>query len=217
MTDVGTAGFFASLRMTDLLRGLAIGFAIAAPVGPIGVLCIRRTLAHGRLSGLLSGLGAATADALYGAVAGFGLTAVSHFLIAQQQLLRAAGGAFLIYLGVRTFLTSSADKEPAPDSKGLLAAYASTLLLTLANPVTIISFAAVFAGLGIGARAGGYGSAAMLVLGVFLGSALWWVVLSTGVGVSRRHFRAAGLRWANRVAGIVLFVFGVAALASLVR
>ncbi len=200
-----------------LLRGLATGFAIAAPVGPIGVLCIRRTLAHGRLSGLLSGLGAATADAMYGAVAGFGLTAVSHFLIAQQHLLRAAGGAFLIYLGVRTFVTSGADKEPAPDSKGLLAAYASTLVLTLANPVTIISFAAVFAGLGIGATAGGYGSAAMLVLGVFLGSALWWVVLSTGVGVSRRHFRAAGLRLANRVAGIVLFVFGAAAVSSLVR
>ena len=203
------------MEILFLLRGLAIGFAIAAPVGPIGVLCIRRTLAHGRLSGLVSGLGAATADALYGAVAGFGLTAVSHFLITHQHLLRAAGGAFLIYLGVRTFLTPGAEKEPAPDSKGLLAAYASTLLLTLANPVTIISFAAVFAGLGIGATAGGYGSAAMLVLGVFLGSALWWVILSTGVGVSRRHFRASGLRWANRVGGAVLFAFGVAAVATL--
>jgi threonine/homoserine/homoserine lactone efflux protein len=205
------------MDLAFLLRGLAIGFSIAAPVGPIGVLCIRRTLAHGRLVGLLSGLGAASADAVYGCVAAFGLTSVSAFLISHQTLLRTVGGAFLIYLGARTFRTPPAEDAGGKNGKGLAGAYASTFLLTLANPITILSFAAIFAGLGIGATEPDYGSAAWLVLGVFLGSAAWWVILSTGVGVSRERFRASGLRWANRGAGVVLFAFGAAALASLAR
>jgi len=200
-----------------LLRGLAIGFCIAAPVGPIGVLCVRRTLARGRLVGLLSGLGAATADAVYGCVAAFGLTSVSAFLISHQMLLRTVGGAFLIYLGARTFRAPPVENAGGKDGKGLAGAYASTFLLTLANPITIMSFAAIFAGLGIGGTGPDYGSAALLVLGVFVGSAAWWVILSTGVGVSRDRFSASGLRWANRVAGVALFAFGAAALASLAR
>ena len=208
-----------------LLRGLAIGFSIAAPVGPIGVLCIRRTLAHGRLVGLLSGLGAATADAVYGCIAAFGLTSVSAFMLSHQVLLRAAGGAFLIYLAVRTFMSPATrdngrsemlDRPARPGSSppALLSAYASTFAHTHANPVTIMACAANFAGLGVGASVGHYGSAALLVLGVFLGSAAWWVILSTGVGVSRDRFSASGLGWANRVAGVVLFAFGVAAVVS---
>jgi len=200
-----------------LARGLVIGFAIAAPVGPIGVLCIRRTLARGRLSGLVSGLGAATADAVYGGVAGFGLTAVSHLLVSQQHLLRGAGGAFLFYLGVRTFIAPVAERQAAVSGKGLLAAYASTFALTLTNPVTILSFVAVFAGLGVGEAGGSYAAAALLVLGVFCGSALWWLILSMGVGLSRERFGPAGLRWANRIAGVVLVCFGATALGSLVR
>jgi threonine/homoserine/homoserine lactone efflux protein len=202
------------MHIVFLLRGLAIGFAIAAPVGPIGVLCIRRTLAQGRLSGLVSGLGAATADAVYGCVAGLGLTAGSHFLISQQHLLRGAGGAFLLYLGVRTFVAPVADREAAASSKGLLSAYASTFALTLTNPMTILSFAAVFAGLGIGEAGGSYSAAVLLVLGVFCGSAFWWVMLSAGVGWSRSRFSPSGLRWANRAAGLVLAGFGAAALVS---
>src|SRR5881409_981452 len=135
------------------VRGVAIGFSIAAPVGPIGVLCIRRTLAEGRLCGFASGLGAATADAVYGCVAGFGLTAVSNLLVSQQTWLRLIGGLFLCYLGVKSFFAGPAQTAAAPKSGALAGAYASTFLLTLTNPMTILSFAAVFAGLGLGGGA----------------------------------------------------------------
>src|SRR6266566_8617346 len=132
------------------LRGVAIGFSIAAPVGPIGVLCIRRTLAEGRGCGFASGLGAATADAVYGCVAGFGLTSVSNLLVSQQTWLRLIGGLFLCYLGVKSFFARQARSAAASKSGALTGAYASTFLLTLTNPMTILSFAAVFAGLGLG-------------------------------------------------------------------
>jgi threonine/homoserine/homoserine lactone efflux protein len=216
-----------------LLKGLAIGFAIAAPVGPIGVLCIRRTLADGRLAGLVSGLGAATADALYGCVAAFGLTAVSSFLISQQTWLRLLGGLFLRYLGVRTLLAAPAEKpaiatgrrvrrrttaEGRPigsPGRGLLAAYTSTFALTVANPATILSFAAIFAGLGAGITSRSYASAALLVSGVFLGSALWWLLLSGGVSLFRSRLQTRGLRWVNRISGAVITAFGVLSLLSI--
>src|SRR5512147_1604480 len=121
-------------------RGLVVGFSIAAPVGPIGVLCIRRTLANGRISGLVTGLGAATADGMYGCVAGFGLTFISGILIDQQMWLRLFGGLFLCYLGVKTLLSRPAEQEAKAAGTGLLGSYASTFLLTLTNPMTIISF-----------------------------------------------------------------------------
>jgi threonine/homoserine/homoserine lactone efflux protein len=199
------------------LRGLIIGFSIAAPVGPIGVLCIRRTLAAGRLCGFVSGMGAASADAVYGCIAGFGLTAVSGLLVSQQTGLRLVGGLFLCYLGVRTFL--SRPVQEAADSSGgaLVGAYASTFLLTLTNPMTILSFAAVFAGLGLGARAANYTAAAFLVLGVFLGSAAWWLLLSGGIGLFRGKLNPDHLRWVNRISGIVIAGFGLACLAGLRR
>ena len=199
-----------------LLRGLIIGFSIAAPVGPIGVLCIRRTLADGRAVGFAAGLGAATADALYGAVAGFGLTVVSTALVGQQGWLRLIGGAFLCWLGARTFLARPAEAAAqAAGGAGLLGAYASTLVLTLTNPMTILSFAAVFAGLGLGAAGGGYGAAAVLVLGVFAGSALWWLALSGAVGLLRHRVTPRGLRWVNRASGTIIAGFGLLALLSL--
>lgn len=192
-----------------------IGFSIAAPVGPIGLLCIRRTLAEGRGVGLATGLGAATADAVYGAVAGFGLTAVSGVLLGGRVWLRLAGGVFLCYLGARTFRSRPAAGPPEARGRGLAGAYASTLGLTLTNPTTILSFAAIFAGFGAG-RAG-YLGASVLVLGVFLGSALWWLVLSGGVALLRPRFRPAALVWVNRLSGALIAAFGVAALASLAR
>lgn len=207
--------------MIDIfVRGLALGFAIAAPVGPIGVLCIRRTLAEGRLAGLVSGLGAATADALYGFIAAFGLTFISSLLISYQTAIRLVGGLFLLYLGSKTLVAPVAE-QPAADlaasssPRGLLANYGSTLALTLTNPMTILSFAAVFAGLGVGAASGDYASAAVLVLGVFLGSAFWWLALSAAVSLLRSRVTARGLRWVNRVSGVIILGFGVAALASL--
>ena len=199
-------------------RGVAIGLAIAAPVGPIGVLCIRRTLAEGRLAGFVTGLGAATADTAYGAVAAFGLTAVSAFLVSQQDWLRLIGGAFLLYLGIRTFLTRPMPQTAVRDDKSsrtLAGDYASTFLLTITNPLTIISFAAVFAGLGLGSGYDDLGSALLLVAGVFTGSALWWLLLSGGVSLLRGRITENGLRWVNRVSGVIITVFGVVALASL--
>jgi threonine/homoserine/homoserine lactone efflux protein len=202
------------LGLETLLRGLLIGFSIAAPVGPIGVLCIRRTLADGRATGLAVGLGAATADAVYGAIAGFGLTAISSLLVRQQGILRLVGGLFLCYLGVRTFLASPArDAARAGGAgPGLLGAFTSTFGLTLANPATILSFVAVFAGLGI-AGAGSWREATVLVAGVFLGSAFWWLLLSGVVGALRSRLDLRALRWINRLSGLVLLGFGIAALA----
>ncbi len=199
------------------LRGLLLGFAIAAPVGPIGVLCIRRTLAQGLLAGLVSGLGAATADAFYGFVAAFGLTFISSFLIEQQSWIRLIGGLFLGYLGTRTFSAPVAEEAATSAGNGLVAAYSSTLFLTLTNPLTILSFAAVFAGLGVGAAAGDYGAAVATVLGVFSGSALWWLALSAGVSLFRSRFTPRAMRWVNRISGVVILGFGVAALLSLLR
>jgi threonine/homoserine/homoserine lactone efflux protein len=199
------------------LRGLIIGFSIAAPVGPIGVLCIRRTLAEGRASGFISGLGAATADAIYGCIAGFGLTFISSFLISQQLWFRVIGGTFLCYLGIKTLLARPAEKAASAKGYGLAGAYASTFLLTLTNPMTILSFAAIFAGLGVGSTGGNYVFAGLLVLGVFLGSAAWWLILSGVVGVFRTKFDISRLRWVNRISGIIITGFGVLAFLSLIR
>jgi threonine/homoserine/homoserine lactone efflux protein len=194
-----------------LLKGLVIGISIAAPVGPIGVLCIRRSLRDGLWAGFMAGLGAATADAAYGCVAGFGLTAVSGLLVSRRLWLGVIGGAFLCFLGAHTFL-SKPSPQPAPEGGGRsLAAYGSTFLLTLANPATILSFAAVFAAFGIGASAG-YLAAGSLVLGVFLGSASWWLILSGSVSAVRSRVSPGWMRAVNRVSGATLFAFGLYAL-----
>ena len=198
-----------------LLRGVIIGFSIATPVGPIGVLCIRRTLAEGHASGLISGLGAATADAIYGCIAGFGLTLISSFLISQQVWLRLVGGSFLCFLGLRTFLSKPVEQAALVKGRGLVGSYASTFFLTITNPMTILSFAAIFAGLGVGGASVSHVSAALLVLGVFVGSALWWFILSGVANVFRAEFSHDKLKWINRVSGIIIMAFGVIALLSL--
>jgi threonine/homoserine/homoserine lactone efflux protein len=193
------------------VRGLVIGFSIAAPVGPIGILCIRRTLADGRAAGFLSGLGAATADALYGCVAGFGLTVISGFLVGQRFWIQLIGGVFLLALGTRTLRSAPADRAAAASGAGLTASYASTLLLTLTNPMTILSFAGIFAALGVADTGGDLSAAALLVLGVFLGSAAWWLLLSGGVGLLREKVSAGMLGWTNRLSGVILMAFGIVA------
>jgi threonine/homoserine/homoserine lactone efflux protein len=210
------------VNMGLFLEGIVMGFAIAAPVGPIGVLCIRRTLAEGRVSGFVSGLGAATADAVYGAVAALGLAFVTEFLMGGEAWLRIVGGAFLIFLGVRTFLAHPAERAAPAGRSGLLGNYASTFLLTLTNPTTILSFAAIFAGLGAGDADGDAFSAMLLVPGVFLGSAMWWFVLSGTTALFLRYERfsapiqsKAGLRWVNGVSGTIIAGFGVLALLGL--
>ncbi len=203
-----------------LLRGLVIGFSIAAPVGPIGVLCIRRTLAEGRAYGLASGLGAASADGFYGLIAALGLTLVADFLRQQQVWLGLIGGGYLLYLGVKTFgampVETAADAgERGAPQRGLIGAYASTLFLTLTNPLTIFAFAAIFAGVGAAVGAGS-GGALLVVAGVFAGSCAWWLILVTFTGLFRARLGPIGLRWINRLSGIVIAGFGVAVLYGLI-
>ena len=206
-----------SLDLSLLAKGLIIGFSIAAPVGPIGVLCIRRTRAEGRISGFVSGMGAATADALYGCIAGFGVTVVSNVLIGHQGWLRLVGGLFLLVLGVKTFLSQPSEAPSKATGKGLAGAYASTFVLTLTNPVTILAFAANFAGLGLGNTERGYHDGMLLVSGVFLGSAIWWLFLSNGVGLFRAWFNGPRLRWVNRFSGGIIAGFGFLAFVSLLQ
>lgn len=200
------------MDVTLVVRGFLLGFAIAAPVGPIGLLCIQRTLSQGQLVGLASGLGAATADAFYGTVAAFGLTLVSGFLIEQQFWLALAGGLFLCYLGVRTLLAIPAERAAAGEAQGIGAAYLSTFLLTVTNPMTILAFVAIFAGAGLATAGGDTGAAGLLVMGVFLGSAAWWLLLSGGVALLRSRISTGVLLWVNRAAGAILVVFGVLAI-----
>ena len=201
-----------------LLKGTVLGFSIAAPVGPIGVLCIRRSLGEGRLAGFLSGLGAATADAIYGAIAALGLTAISSLLLGAKFWLALLGGLFLLYLGVRTLLAKpkprtevEVDASAAPGRTGLWAAFFSTLGLTLTNPMTILAFTAMFAGMG---PSGAPGS---LVLGVFLGSAAWWWILSALADRFRKLLGGTGLLWVNRVSGCVIAGFGLLAIAGAIK
>lgn len=197
-----------------LIKGLILGFSIAAPVGPIGVLCIRRTLSRGMLNGFLSGTGAATADGIYGCIAAFGVTAVSSLLLEHQFYLRLAGGVFLLYLGLTTFRSLPAESSAKAEGGGLLGAYVSVFFLTLTNPMTIMSFAGVFAGLGIGATGGDYSLAGLLVLGVFTGSMLWWLTLSGTVNLLRAKFDRKRLVWVNRLSGAMICGFGVVSLLS---
>jgi threonine/homoserine/homoserine lactone efflux protein len=198
---------------TLLLRGYVLGLTIAAAVGPISLLCIRRTLAEGRLVGFVSGLGVATADATYGAVAAFGLTAITGLLVDWHRALGIVGGVFLLYLAWTTFRAVPGEAATTTDRRGgLLGAYLSTLGLTLTNPMTILSFGALFLGLGI--TGGDAAGATLLTLGVWLGSATWWVILTTVVGAFRSRITPAGLRRVNIVSGLLIGAFAVVALAS---
>ncbi len=203
------------MDLTLFWRGVLIGFAIAAPVGPIGLLCIQRTLQDGRKFGFVSGLGAASADGIYGAIAGFGLTFISGFLVAQQMWLALIGGLFLCYLGVRTFLSEPATKVVYARRGSLFKAYAATFLLTLTNPITILSFIAIFAGLGLASAERSYLEAISLVAGVFLGSVSWWLLLSGGVSLLRDRFNDQAMQWVNRLAGLIIGGFGLYTLLSL--
>ena len=208
-----------SMDITVFLKGLIIGFVIAAPLGPIGILCARRTLTHGRKAGFFSGMGASTADVLYGFIAAFGLTFISSFLYSYQFWLRLAGGTILCFLGVKTF------REKPQEQNGALSLlkkkqrhagmYTSTFFLTLTNPMTILSLAAVFAGLGITGTRGSVLSAAVLILGVFLGSVLWWLFLIGVFSVFKRRFKRHELQWINRIAGLIITGSGALALVSL--
>jgi threonine/homoserine/homoserine lactone efflux protein len=205
------------MDVSFFLRGVLIGLSIAATVGPMFVLCVQRTLQKGYLYGLLSGLGIATADGIYGSIAGFGLTAITTFLVHQQTWIRLIGGLFLLYLGIRTLFIKPTTQAASAQGGNLLGTYLSTLALTLTNPTTILSFTAIFMGLGIGSggTGGNYTAALLVVLGVFLGSIGWWLILTSSISVLRQKFRLRWLRWLNRCSGTIIIIFGLVALLSI--
>jgi threonine/homoserine/homoserine lactone efflux protein len=200
-----------------LLKGIAVGIAIALPVGPVGVLCVRRTIFEGRLVGLVSGLGAVCADTVFGIIAGFSLTVVKNVLLDYQNWLRGGGGLFLIYLGVSALLKHVVRTEAQEASaETLFGAYFSTFALTISNPVTILAFLGIFAAVGFTGAEATLGRAGMLVAGVLLGSLVWWVGLCLGAGLFRKSFDEGHLMWMNRISGSVLTLSGIGLIISLV-
>jgi len=193
------------------LRALVVGFTIAAAVGPISLLTIRRTIAHGRVYGLASGLGVATADASYAGIAAFGLTAVTSVLVSGRVALALVGGAIIVILGIRTMRMRPAEVAPDAERPGLVGAYLSIYALTMTNPMTILAFASVFAGLGFAVGAS-FADAAVITVAVWIGSSLWWLLLTSVVGSVRGRVSTSALTWVNRVAGGALVAFGIAAI-----
>ena len=197
------------------LKGLGIGFVIAAMVGPISLLCIRSTLTQGQIVGLAIGLGAALADAAFGLIAGFGLTYLSNFLLAHQKFIRFAGGLFLIYLGLKTFFEKPDTEIAKVNGKGFFSLTVGTFILTLTNPLTILSFMGIFAGLGFTEENTNYAAALLLVFGVFLGSMIWWIILTSFLRLFHAKMNQSTIIFINKCSGALIAGFGVLSMASL--
>jgi threonine/homoserine/homoserine lactone efflux protein len=198
-----------------LLRGFVLGFAVAASPGPIFFLCVRRTLVQGRLYGLFSGFGVATADGFYAAIATFGVAALTTAFVSGRRPLALIGGAVLVALGVRIMLDRARGPQPLPPpgARGLARAYASTVGLTITNPATILSFAALAATLGLG-TGGSFARPALVVAGVLAGSATWWCILAVGVSILRARVTPAVVSGISTFSGFAIAVLGLVALYS---
>jgi threonine/homoserine/homoserine lactone efflux protein len=197
------------MDVTLLSKGFAVGFIVAIPVGPVGLLCTQRTLSHGRMHGLISGLGAATADVIYASLAAFGLTIVSNFLVAQRLWFRLFGGSFLCLLGIRIFLSKPAPTGSLAEKLRHFSNYTSTLLITLSNPMSILVSAGLFAGLGLAGLGADWGKAIQLVGGVFLGSMFWWITLSAFVGIFHKQVGDSTIALLARIFGSIIASFGI--------
>lgn len=199
-----------------LISGLIIGFSIAAPVGPIGLLCIQRTIASGQRSGLVSGLGAASADAVYGSIAGVGVGVIIGFLVAQKDWIQLIGGVVLLLIGVKIFLSRNQNTSPndQPIVERSLRDYFSTFFLTLTNPVTILSFMAIFTSLGLASSTHKFLSAGLLISGVFAGSMLWWIILTSVIAKISTRPNRTFMSWVGRFSGIIIMGFGLFGVAS---
>lgn len=197
------------------IEGILIGLVVAVPVGPLGLLCINRALMMGPLYGFFSGLGVASADALAAGIAALGISLISGLLIEHQLALRLVGGVFLCYLGYKIYRTEPAAQAPVNNVNGLLSAYMTTFLLTFSNPVTILSFVAIYAGWHVPSLHGRYAAAAILTGGVFTGSVLWWVGLFIALTAFHHKFNPRFILWVHRISGAVIAGFGVVVLLSL--
>lgn len=198
------------------LKGIAVGFIIAAPVGPVGMMCIHRTITDGKKFGFVTGLGAAIADTLYGCIAAFGLGFLAAELINYQMPLRGFGGAVLCVIGLRALLNRRAPNPAAPKRDQLFRVFVSTFIITVTNPLTILSFVAIFAAIGIAEVREQMGWGIALVAGVFIGSAAWWVLLTSIAGIFHERLDDTTAIWVGRFSGVVILGFGLVLLASLI-
>lgn len=190
------------------LKGVGIGFLVAAPVGPVAAMCVHRTLAHGVLAGGATGLGAAVADTFYGVVAAYGVSFLASVLLGNEVWFRLVGGLVLCGLAVKAYLAGPAEARNAAH-EGLAGDFLSALVVTGTNPITIVAFGVIFTTFGIVDPRGGIGWAAALIAGVFLGSALWWGLLTGVARLFRSTLSHAGLRWINRVSAAVILSCGL--------
>jgi Putative threonine efflux protein len=197
------------LELEYLLKGLIIGLTIAAPVGPVGILCLRRTLTHGRIAGLVSGLGAAVADAFYGLLAVFGLTLISDFLFFCLPWFELLGALFLLTLGIRTFFKKLVILPEQPGIHNYLGYFTSTFFLTLTNPMTMLAFLAIFTAVGFTCEKESLLSGTLLLLGVFIGSMSWWLLIGEGTTFFRKKISENILLYVNKIAGVLLAAFGL--------
>ncbi|HEY6951345.1 MAG TPA: LysE family transporter [Bacteroidota bacterium] len=200
-----------------LLKGAIIGFSLAAPIGPVGMMCVRRTLTHGHVRGFVSGLGAATADSVYAIVAAFGITLISNFIVREEYWIRLIGGILLVLLGIRTLLKHPVGESAKNGMNGHASAFVSMFLLTFTNPMTLFAFAVVFAGVGAGSAVGDTLTAIFLVAGVFCGSALWFLLITSLVHFYKDKFNVWGLKVVNAIAGSFILLCGIVVLLSLRR
>ncbi len=190
------------------IRGIATGLIIAAPVGPVNVLCIQRTLGKGWRAGLVSGLGAAAADTIYGSIAAFSITLVIDFLLREQFWIRVLGGLLLIVIGVLYYFRRPKTLQEEKEEEVTHSDFVSTFLLTLTNPTTVLSFIAVLATLGMKEQRSPV-MTAILVAGIFLGSMTWWTILTASVSALRSKINDQTMVWMNRIAGLAIGGFGV--------
>ena len=199
------------MELAFFIKGLILGFIICVPFGPIGLLCVRRTLIDGKVAGIAAVLGASAVDAIYCAIAGLGVSYISNFLTNERTVRRLAGGLVLIAMGIKIFLSHPTEKAPEAKGHGLFASFGSSFFLMLTNPLAVLVFTATFSALGIGGWHDAYLSTGMLVIGVFVGSALWGPIFVVGVHLLSPRLTPSQLRLANRIAGVILFGFGVVA------
>jgi len=192
-----------------LTQGFLVGFVVSMPIGPIGLLCIQRSLSHGWLRGVSAGFGATAADLIYACLLGFGITFINDFLTEWAVWLRLPAAALLLFLGYRAIRTPAVEEDAAAAGSSARATAAATFSLMLSNPLTLVGFTAVFAALGGATRITGTVSAVLLVVGVALGCLLWWSMLAGAATILRTRFRPAVLVWMNRVTGIGLIAFSL--------
>jgi len=205
-----------------IFTGLVIGFIVAAPIGPINLICIRRTLAFGSLNGLISGLGASAADGIFAAIIGFGLTAIRHWFEGWSATLQIAGGVLLLGFGIHTYLADplhgrdvnrmgERERERAPANRSLVRSFASTFAIAMSNPATLFAFAALFAGFGgiVASEHASWAEAGFVVAGVMVGSGLWWLTLTSIVGLLHARIDARVMRIITHISGIVVSLFGL--------